>query len=66
MIYAILWVLSGLAYIPFIRWKRGWPTVWKQRHSLEDGWREVVLVEVPVCVIGGPLWWCGYLVWGDW
>lgn len=60
--FILLWLAFGLAF--WIDYQRiyGWPKRWRARHDREEGWRDAVLVSIPMAVIGGPLWWIAFIV----
>lgn len=51
------WILAGaLFWLGALR-HSGAPTHWRARHSRDDGWAGWLFALLPVCLIGGPIWW---------
>ncbi len=58
--FLLLWLILGLAF--WIDYQRfyGWPRRWHQTFH-EEGWRDAVLVSIPMALAGGPLWWVVFI-----
>lgn len=58
---ASAWLACGFVFWVSCSLHSGWPSRWHGQSSRELGWDEVLLIYLPVCMIGGPLWWCALL-----
>jgi hypothetical protein len=62
MIAAIMvWAIFGLSFWVACFLFNGTPRRWKSIPR-DTGWDEAIFIYIPICVVGGPLWWVA-LVW---
>lgn len=56
----VLWLVAGLAFWLDVIRRTGMPRRWK-RSRRDVGWAETLGIDLPTCLVGGPLWWCALL-----
>ena len=63
---AVFWAAVGGSFWFDCNHHNGWPARWRARNPRETGWNEALLIWLPVCMAGGPLWWVVFLAFRVW
>lgn len=64
ILYAVIstWFLCGVAFwIEAMRYD-GVPTKWRSYSDRYPGWAYWLFTTLPICLIGGPLWWIAKVI----
>lgn len=59
---SLAWMLTGAVFWFEAQRSNGFPKRWRPRHVRESGWRDEILVTLPICLVGGPFWWIALLI----